>query len=530
MASRLVRTALLCLFVAATPAATAISFADLERLIADRNVRSIEDLLPLLPADLRSRYVLMFRSRSLHGASFMHPRVILFDPEARLVLSFNGDPGQPGFNDLETMEFGDTDKSFEFREIAFPASVASAASAGLPAEALSAERGVHISKPNPEACLKCHGEPARPIWDTHPNWPGAYGERYDAGLSVAERSGLQDFLREQPTHPRYRYLLAVERFSNPETFRPSARTRYEGDERLPPNAELGSALGRLNFEAIVHRLESRPQFDSTQYLLLAALGNDCGRLDSFLPDPQRAGIEDALARFAAASARANAAQAQLKQLRAVGADRSDPGGYGQVGGIEALDRFRFVVETRFGLPTSQWTTALEMGSYDFAWSPSAAAEMASYLRKRVERNNPDLKALADFRTFSERDPYCAYLARRSRAALATAGPGMPMAGNQTPEAAAPPRGAARIQALLDKCASCHLGGVGPHLPLDRPRELAVLLRGGNFAHGTLMDEIRWRLAPQAGAARMPLGSNLGAEEREALLEYFTAVAQRGEAP
>jgi mono/diheme cytochrome c family protein len=517
MPSRLVRTILLCLLVAATPAATAMSFAELERLIAERNVRSIEDLLPLLPADLRSRYVLMFRSRSLHGSSFAHPRAILFDPEARLVLSFNGDSGQAGFNDLETMQFDDGDQSFEFREIAFPVDADHSAS-------------VQISKPNPEACLKCHGEPARPIWDTHPTWPGAYGERYDAGLTAVERSGLQDFLREQPTHPRYRYLLAVDRFANPETFRPSARTRYESDERLPPNAELGAALGRLNFEAIVHRLESRPEFDSTQYLLLAALGNDCGRLDAFVPDAQRAGVEDALGRFVAASARANVAQAQLKRLRTVGADRSDPGGYGQVGGIEPLDRFRFVVETRFGLPTSQWTTALEKGSYDFAWSALAPAEMASYLRKRVERDNPELKALADFRTFSERDPYCAYLARRSRAALATVRPVVPIASDQTPEAPAPAHGAARTQALLNQCASCHLGGVGPHLPLDRPPELAALLRGGHFAHGTLMDEIRWRLAPQAGAARMPLGSNLGDEEREALLDYFTAVAQRGAAP
>jgi hypothetical protein len=516
MRSRLVRTVLLCLLVAAAPAAMAMSFAALERLISDRNVRSIEDLLPLLPADLRSRYVLMFRSRSLHGSSFSHPRAILFDSEARLVLSFNGDPGQSGFGDLETMEFDDADKSFEFRQIAFP---------------IDADRNasVHISKPNPEACLKCHGEPARPIWDTHPAWPGAYGERYDSGLTASERSGLQEFLRDQPRHPRYRYLLAVDRFANPETFRPSARTRYEGDEHLPPNAELGAALGRLNFEAIVHLLESRPEFDSAQYLLLAALGNDCGRLDAFLPDAQRAGVADALARFVAASARANAAQARLKQLRAVGADGSDSGGYGQVGAIESLDRFRFVVETRFGLPTSQWTTALEKDSYDFAWSASAAAEMASYLRKRVERDNPELKALADFRTFSERDPYCAYLARRSRAALATY-PAATIRGDQAPRTATPAHGAAQTKALLDRCASCHLGGVGPHLPLDHPVELAALLRGGHFAHGTLMDEIRWRLAPEAGAGRMPLGSNIGDEERDALLQYFAAVAQLGAAP
>jgi mono/diheme cytochrome c family protein len=523
MPARTARAVLSCLLVAAAPAASAIGFAGLEQLIADRNVRSIEDLLPLLPGDLRSRYVLMFRSRSLHGSSFAHPRAILFTPEARFVISFNGDAGQAGFNALETMEFDDADKSFRFREIVFPsfASGASApdASKGGPSEARSAKEGVRVSPPNPERCLKCHGEPARPIWDTHPMWPGAYGERFDATLTESERSGLQQFLREQPSHPRYRTLLETGRFANLETFRPSARTRYEGDERLPPNGELGAALGRLNFESIVHQLESRPQFDAYQYVLLAALGTDCGRLDAFYSDAGRAGIRDALDRFVAASARANAAQARSKQLRAIGAGRPDAGGYGPVGDIESLDRFRFVVETGFGLSTNQWTTALEKGSYDFAWSPSAAAEMAAHLRKRVARTDPQTKALADFRSFSGRDPYCAYLARRSRVALQTARPEAATAGGR-----APASGAARTQALLDQCAGCHLDGVGPQLPFNRPRELAALLRGGRFPHGTLMDEIRWRLAPQAGAGRMPPGTNISDEERDALLEYFAALS------
>ncbi|HUD26264.1 MAG TPA: hypothetical protein VMQ45_11280, partial [Burkholderiaceae bacterium] len=67
MSARICRTVLSCLLAATAPAATAMGFAGLERLIAERHVRSIEDLLALLPTDMRSRYVLMFRSRSLHG-------------------------------------------------------------------------------------------------------------------------------------------------------------------------------------------------------------------------------------------------------------------------------------------------------------------------------------------------------------------------------------------------------------------------------------------------------------------------------
>jgi hypothetical protein len=517
MPARIARSFLLCLLVAAAPFASAMSFADLEQLIADHSARSIEDLLPHLPAYMRSRYVLMFRSRSLHGSSFAHPRAILFDPEARLAISFNGDPAQAGFRALETMEFDEASKSFRFREVMFPVEA-------------EREARVRISQPNPEPCLKCHGEPARPIWDTHPAWPGAYGERYDAALKAQEKSGLQEFLLEQPKHPRYRYLLEVDRFANPETFRPSARTRYESSERLPPNAELGAALGRLNFEAIVHQLESNPEFDSTKYLLLAALGSDCGRLDAFFPDAERAGVDGAFDRFVAASARANAAQAQLKQLRALGAGQYDVGAYGKADGIESLDRFRFVVETRFGLSTEQWTMALEKGSYDFAWSASAAAEMAAYLRRRVAQMDPEIKARTELRTFSERDPYCAYLSQRSRAALAANRPAVAIAIAGATGASVPAPGIARTQALLHKCVGCHLGGVGPHLPFDRPLELAALLRGGRFAHGTLMDEIRWRLGPQAGAERMPLGTNISGEERDALLAYFAGMLQVTAAP
>ena len=346
---------------------------------------------------------------------------------------------------------------------------------------------------------------------------------------MQEKSGLQEFLLEQPKHPRYRYLLEVDRFANPETFRPSARTRYESSERLPPNAELGAALGRLNFEAIVHQLESNPEFDSTKYLLLAALGSDCGRLDAFFPDAERAGVDGAFDRFVAASARASTAQAQLKQLRALGVGQSGVGAYGKADGMESLDRFRFVVESRFGLSTGQWTTALEKGSYDFAWSASAAAEMAAYLRRRVAQTDPEVKARAELRTFSEGDPYCAYLSRRSRAALTADRPALAIATGAT-DVSVPASGIARTQALLHQCIGCHLGGVGPHLPFDRPLELAALLRSGRFAHGTLMDEIRWRLGPQAGAERMPLGTNISGEERDALLAYFAGMLQVTAAP
>lgn len=83
-------------------------------------------------------------------------------------VTFNGDPGQRGYDSVETLEFDPVSSAFRLREIRF--------GPGAP----------RISGVNPEPCAACHDSPARPIWDTPPSWPGVYGERYGAGLSGEE--------------------------------------------------------------------------------------------------------------------------------------------------------------------------------------------------------------------------------------------------------------------------------------------------------------------------------------------------------
>ena len=79
--------------------------------------QSIEELLPSLPVSLRNRYALVFSSRSLQGASFKDPRVILFGDDARFIVTFNGERTQAGFYTLETMEFNEDEATFQFREV-----------------------------------------------------------------------------------------------------------------------------------------------------------------------------------------------------------------------------------------------------------------------------------------------------------------------------------------------------------------------------------------------------------------------------
>ena len=84
-----------------------LTYEDLLGLIAAHDVRSIDELLPLLPADYRSEYTLMHTSPSLQPATFEYPRVIMTGPRATLVIAFNGDPQADRYNVLEIIQFSE---------------------------------------------------------------------------------------------------------------------------------------------------------------------------------------------------------------------------------------------------------------------------------------------------------------------------------------------------------------------------------------------------------------------------------------
>src|SRR5262245_7067530 len=103
------------------------SFADESALSAEAvvelaragQVRSVDDLLPLLPEEYRRGRALVHASRSLQAGSRENPRVILFGRTGRLVMAFNGSPEQRGYDDLEMLEFDASGGAFKLREIQF---------------------------------------------------------------------------------------------------------------------------------------------------------------------------------------------------------------------------------------------------------------------------------------------------------------------------------------------------------------------------------------------------------------------------
>jgi hypothetical protein len=474
--------------VPAVAGARAFDFAALQDLIETKHVRSIEELLPALPATLRGRYALVFASRSLQDARLESPRAILYGADARFVVTFNGAADQRGFNTLETMEFNDDTQEFQFREITFPAAGSDAPSA-------------IFSDPNPRRCQLCHGSPAHPVWSTPPLWPGVYGERYGAQLSPQERSGIRRFLGRQATDPRYRNLLRTARFADPETFRPSARNRYSGTWTEPPNADLSLLLDRLVSGSVAQALSNNPGFGSYQYLLLGVSDGRCGSLDEFYPAERWRSVRTAFMHYRDAAA--NRSRLTLPVV--------------------------FVAESELNMPVRGWSLAPDNGTSDAAPATPALDSLRDALLVHVNANDARVGELNEYATSSDGDRYCSYLKTRSRAALAMRlPPGAPEIRLTAPAVFASDgraqAGGLVPPAALGICTACHQSDIAPNIPFASAEQLKDQLLSRRALHGSLIDEIRFRMSPDAGPMRMPLGVNLPDEQRIELENYFVQLA------
>ncbi len=483
-----------------------MSFNSLQRLIAENKISSIEALLPFLPTSFRSKYALVFRSRSLQESSYQNPRVIIYGNDANFILTFNGSAEQNGFNTLETMEFDEKKREFLFREIAFP---------GKAGEKIS------VSNANSERCIRCHGANPRPIWDTHPLWPGSYGERYLDPLSTREQQGIHQFLLNQAKHPRYSYLEYPEIFAKPSTFVPSTKNRYEGNLRQSPNEELSRLLSTLNGKRIVSELRDSPNFWPYRYSILAALDRECDSVTQYLPAflKQRAASE--FSDFSTLAEKKNQEQEQLKRVRAVSLQGQEP--VKRDSDLLSLHGLRFLAEYGLGLSTAEWTTALESDTYDFSAPQSMEAEIEAQLLPFVSKGDPSLESLAAVRKVSSSEKYCAYLRRQSEQSLhaLSADSFHALKRSSTANVGGKP-------VLLKRCISCHQGDEGPAIAFDQPVELAASLARGTYPRGTLLAEIEYRLSPKAGADSMPRGLNISSAERSDLEEYFRTLKKLGE--
>lgn len=253
-------------------------FAKLNQLVNDCHVRSIEELLPLLPKALRANYALVYASRSLQGASAALPRAILYGRDARLVVALSGDdPTFKRYETLEAIQFESDAKVFDFYEVAFSPSAAPV-----------------ITK-NPALCQDCHrSDQLRPNWDTFSLWPGVYGSE-NGFRHRTEKTFYAQYLANRH-RGRYRHLL------EPSDELVSIRGITQQDEDSPP-VRLGDMLDELNYRAIARELKNDTALRPFRYALLGAVSCDNGEgaIQGFLPANIQAtmavpyaGLEDTL--------------------------------------------------------------------------------------------------------------------------------------------------------------------------------------------------------------------------------------------
>ena len=232
----------------------AFDYEDLVELVKTRQITTIEQLLPALPAEFLGNYTLVHHSRSLHGASPDFPRVILFGRNAKLILTFNGSPHQSRFTDLEVMHFREAAQAFELRSISF-------------------DGDVRFSEANPAVCLGCHGVSPRPIWSSYEyseedegvvHWPGLYGSTHDAPtLSADKGAAFSQFRERAATHQRYRHLVLRHPGSQ---WYPYGTGPHQHQFR--PNNRLGNLLARLNAKRIAHHLQLNAFYNTYPSLAL----------------------------------------------------------------------------------------------------------------------------------------------------------------------------------------------------------------------------------------------------------------------
>jgi len=303
---------------AVIPPADSVRIESIKALISTHQIRTVAELLPWLPKSFRSRYVLMHQSESLQQGSPLAPRVILFTPDAKFVMTFNGDASQYGFEAIETMSFasdGPMKDKFVFEEIVFPKDLEARIKYLNDQNAFDEAKKLvrdHQNPnrigPNARVCLGCHKKDPRPNWNQGDQWPGAYGKIQDTiwnqkmpGTDPASGEVVQfeDFLEmrtfpqfaklasrvprdKNPTdkHPRYQHVLL--QFPDSKEDASDQQFRIHGGYWKIKCPSSGSHLERIQVLSSVQgptsfstsglfRNQSKPQ-DAIQFLTNAASG------------------------------------------------------------------------------------------------------------------------------------------------------------------------------------------------------------------------------------------------------------------
>ncbi|MEQ1724057.1 MAG: hypothetical protein ABL930_12850, partial [Pseudobdellovibrio sp.] len=139
---------------------------------------AIDSFITLLPENYRRHFSLVHRSFSIQKASPMSPRVIMYGPDAKLMMTFN-----EGDQAVELIEWNTNAKTWDFSELKFDAQKR-LVQENHPAKCVMCHAGT--PKPVDMNNIEAYRGKLKPIFPQYPFWPGFYGSVNDiVGIDTA---------------------------------------------------------------------------------------------------------------------------------------------------------------------------------------------------------------------------------------------------------------------------------------------------------------------------------------------------------
>lgn len=252
---------------------------DYLRIVQATDVKSTLDVLQRIPPKAMQKFTLIYESQSLqrHGASKKWPRVLRFNTDGTLALTYTCDPSAPDHNTVEVIAFDEAKRKYDFLHTVF-----------------SDAQEKHTVK-NHRSCLACHGgSDPHPNWAQYPTWKGAYGSNDDRvsffrqGDKVNGTTDLEketqsyiEFREAQRDNPCYATLPWPDNSSKGFHNYPYIIQAKAPNYNYRPNAHFTIIHSRRNAQRLARKFEDHPAFERHKYAILAtALG--CSSFDDEL--------------------------------------------------------------------------------------------------------------------------------------------------------------------------------------------------------------------------------------------------------
>lgn len=461
--------------------------------------------------DYFSNYVMSYRSRSLQQASFENPRIILFNKNADFVFAFNGNSSHRGFANLEMMHFDHIKNKFEFYELFFR------------------DNKSQLSEVNPKKCLACHQSQQRanidprPNWEPYNAWLGFYGSIDDSTTlfktNFSQRKNfepntdsflLAEFDQEptafdyfwqyvRPIHPRY------------STLEPIVNSAYSRETTI--NGDLTNRLATLNMRRVARLIkENKSLYDYIKWTIWTF--GICG---------QKLAVSDPVKEWLMSTSPLKDFSVSKKITVFPTCIRNEPYSCSKKESFQIDPTTNFTDVVNMIIETSHVNT--EDWSMDF----KTGGRFAAFERFGVTNDpRPPLKAALE-RVFSEDPDFknitCEEAQKKSLENFSDLHKVQEnyslMQLKQGPLHSTKP--------LIQRCISCHVKDSGadiPAIPFDNPVKLKEALQRSGFKHGTLLEEIEYRISAHAGSDdQMPPRGVPSELQRKELMLYIKSLSR-----